>query len=53
MSSYSPNSIPPTSGPTASNQSWSQWSSIQYKNETAVLKSHIPLVIATSMTTAI
>ncbi len=54
MSSYSPNSIPPTSGPTAQNsQSWSQWSSIQYSNEKAVLKSHIPLVIATSMTTAI
>ncbi len=52
--SYQPNSIPPTSGPTAQNsQSWSQWSSTQYKNETAVLKSHIPLVIATSMTTAI
>ncbi len=54
MSTYQPNSVPPTSGPTASNsQSWSQWGSIQYKNETAVLKSHIPLVIATSMTTAI
>ena len=54
--SYQPNSIPPTSGPTASNnncQTWSQWGSIQYKNETAVLKSHIPLVIATSLTTAI
>ena len=52
--SYQPNSIPPVNGPTSSNsQSWSQWGSIQYKNETAVLKSHIPLVIATSMTTAI
>ena len=51
--SYSPNSVPPTSGPTSSNQSWSQWSQVQYTNEKAVLKSHIPLVIATSMTTAI
>ena len=52
--SYQPNSIPPVNGPTAQNsQSWSQWGSVQYKNETAVLKSHIPLVIATSMTTAI
>ena len=54
MSTYSANSVPPTSGPTTQNsQSWSQWSQVQYKNKTAVLKSHIPLVIATSMTTAI
>lgn len=53
MSTYSPNSVPPVNPSSSTSQTWSQWGSVQYSNEQAVLKSHIPLVISTSLTTAI
>ena len=52
-STYAPNSTPPVSQPSAQSQTWSQWSSTQYNNEKAVFRSHIPLVISTSVATAI
>ena len=53
---YSPNNPVANTVNASSNcnvETWSQWGSIQYSNESAVLKSHIPLVISTSLTTAI